>query len=63
MPRGRPKKVQEEEGDEVVDEKGDEEECCEPVSEKERLLALRKQLTDLRVNSVSDLDGLISRAE
>lgn len=32
-------------------------------SEKEMLQALRKQLADLRVNSISDLDNLIARAE
>ena len=33
------------------------------ISEKERLQILRKQLSDLRVNSVSDLDNLIAKAE
>ena len=33
------------------------------LSEKERLQILRKQLADLRVNSISDLDNLIAKAE
>ena len=33
------------------------------VSEKERLLALHKVLTDLGVNRISQLENLIARAE
>ena len=61
MARGRPRKIQEPEEAEEAEMK--DEELEEKVSEKEKLLALRKQLADLRVNSISDLDGLISRAE
>ena len=32
-------------------------------TEKEKLLALHKQLKDLKVNRLSELEGLIARAE
>jgi hypothetical protein len=34
-----------------------------PISRKEELLALYKQLKDLGINSISDLENLIARAE
>jgi len=33
------------------------------ISEKEKLLILHKQLKDLKVNRLSELEGLIARAE
>ena len=37
--------------------------CEQCISEKETLLALHKQLTDLGVNRISQLENLIARAE
>ena len=38
-------------------------EQCQSISEKETLLALHKQLIDLGVNRISQLENLIARAE
>ena len=63
MPRGRPRKIKiEETGEEIEISNGDGEET--PVqTEKEKLQALHKQLTDLGVNRISQLENLIAKAE
>ena len=60
MPRGRPRKVQEVEEAEEIEEA---EMPVRPMSEKQRLLALHKTLTDLKVNRMSELENLIAKAE
>ena len=65
MPRGRPRKI-------VIEEVSPEEieipviikpEETKSPTEKEKLQTLYQQLKDLKVNSIGDLEVMISRAE
>mgnify|MGYP001558897784 CR=1 FL=1 len=60
MPRGRPKKKVV--ADEVIQETATPS-ITRPSTEKERLLALYKELQDLKVTSLSNLENRIAAAE
>ena len=71
MPRGRPRKIVdssidsslEETIEELPEEELIEEQPLSVFSEKQKLLALYQELKNLKVNRISELEGLIARAE